>query len=81
MKLRNSTESGLAVMAVLGLLGILSLFVLVNARTIARLKHDVRAIEQRQLQRLATAVPAQISNPVTNVSVNLSLTPIPSAAP
>ena len=57
-----------AIIVVLALLGILSLYVLVNARTLARLKHDVKRIEQRQLERLQSATPgsAPRANPVTN---------------
>jgi hypothetical protein len=52
-------------MVVLVLLGILSLFVMANVRTLARLKHDVKLIEQRQLQRLTRP----------------QVTPIPSGTP
>ena len=52
MKVSAARRNASAVIAVLALLGILSLYVLVNARTIVRLKHDVRQIEARQLQRL-----------------------------
>ena len=57
MKLVPQRRAGAAVLVVLALLGILSLYVLVNARTITRLKHDVRQVELRQLQRLKTVVP------------------------
>ena len=58
MKVVLHHRSGAAMMVVLGLLGILSLYVLVNARTITRLKHDVRQVELRQLQRLKTIAPS-----------------------
>ena len=70
MRLRASRQTASAVMVVLGLLGILSLYVLVNARTLARLKHDVRQIEQRQILRLQSpSAPASASpHSLTNLS-------------
>ena len=72
MKLAASHRQASAVIVVLALLGILSLYVLVNARTLARLKHDVKQIEQRQIQRLQSAKPlsATLSNPETNRVAN-----------
>ena len=58
MKLNASHRQASGVIVVLAILGILSLYVLVNARTLARLKHDVKQIEQRQLQRFQSANPA-----------------------
>ena len=57
MKIRAPNQRASAVIVVLALLGILSLYVLVNARTLSRLKHDVKQIEQRQIQWLQTAAP------------------------
>jgi len=81
MKVRLNPRKASAVIAVLALLGILSLYVLANARTLVRLKHDVKQIEQRQLQRLRgneTTDPAQLTlttNPVQSVP-----DPLPSPA-
>ena len=68
MKLTTTRRKASAVIVVLALLGILSLYVLVNARTLARLKHDVKQIEQRQIQRLQSPkpVPGALQNLETN---------------
>ena len=69
MKLRNSRQQASAVIAVLALLGIVALYVLANARTLSRLKHDVKQIEQRQIQRLKAASTQSV------VTTNLSVQP------
>ena len=68
MKLTVVHRQASAIIVVLALLGILSLYVLVNARTLARLKHDVKRIEQRQLQRLHSSASVSILH--TNQSIN-----------
>jgi len=75
MKLNASHRQASAVIVVLAILGILSLYVLVNARTLARLKHDVKQVEQRQLQRLQSAKPAPL--PRTNPETNVTVAPVP----
>ena len=68
MKVAAANQRASAFIAVLALLGILSLYVMVNARTLSRLKHDVKQIELRQLQRLkATTSPALSAIAVTNL--------------
>jgi hypothetical protein len=77
MKLRHSRQDASAVAVVLGLIGILSLYILVNLSTLTRLKHDIRQIERRQLQRLqskAAPIPAPVA--VTNATL---IVPPPSA--
>jgi len=68
MKLPAARHRASAVIVVLALLGILSLYVLVNVRTLTRLKHDVKQIELRQLQRLQAAKPAL--TPPLNATTN-----------
>jgi len=68
MKARVAKQRASAILVVLAILGILSLYVLVNARTLSRLKHDVKQIEIRQIQRLtSTAMPA----PTAIIDTNL----------
>ena len=68
MKVAPSNQHASAFIAVLALLGILSLYVMVNARTLSRLKHDVKQIELRQLQRLnATMTSPSAANLITNL--------------
>lgn len=54
MKTPVPRPSGSAVIVVLALLGILSLYILANARTLSRMKHEVKQVEQRQLQHWAS---------------------------
>jgi len=77
MKLVPQRRGGAAVLVVLALLGILSLYVLVNARTLTRLKHDVHQVELRQLQRLKAVVPPP-SAPAAATNSPASSSPISS---
>ena len=87
MKVMRHHRSGAAVLVVLALLGILSLYVLVNARTLTRLKHDVRQVELRQLQRLKSFAPppgasAAITNsPASSSSVGTQVLSPPGVIP
>jgi hypothetical protein len=64
MKTNPSAQNASAVIVVLALLGILSLYLLVNARTLARLKHDVKRIELRHWQRLNSPLPLATNRPL-----------------
>ena len=81
MKLLPHHRTGAAVLVVLALLGILSLYVLANARTLTRLKHDVRQVELRQLQRLKAVVPlpsasaAVTNSPASSTPISPQLQP------
>ena len=79
MRLSAAPQRASAVIVVLAILGILSLYVLVNVHTLTRLKHDVKQIEQRQLQRLQfeKLAPATLPAPVTN-GVSIEGTNLPS---
>ena len=67
-----ANRRGTAVIVVLAILGILTLYVLANLRTLHKLTMDVQRLEQRHLRRLQTTnTPVVITNvPETTVKSN-----------
>ena len=59
---RDKGREGMAVIVVLTLIAIVTIYIAYNLRTMAVLNRDLRLVERQQLQRLARGTNASVAN-------------------